>query len=87
MQCHMNLKYGVISYIDIFIDAIFMKIKLQINRARLKANALVSSMLGTVRSHQCGSCDRKGTICVMETLSLIMNKKLIHLLLYTCFNL
>jgi len=42
-------------------------------------------MLGTVYNHEYGSCDRKGTICVMETLSLIMNKKLIHLLLYTRF--
>ena len=42
-------------------------------------------MLGTVHSHEYGSCDRNGTICAMETLSLIMNKKLIHLLLYTRF--
>ena len=53
----------------------------RLSPARLKANALVPSMLGTVHSHEYGSCDRKGTICVMETLSLIVNKKLIHLLL------
>jgi hypothetical protein len=52
---------------------------------RWKINALVPIMLGTAHSHDCGSRNHKGTICEMETLSVIMNKKRVQSSLCTRF--